>query len=42
MLSLAFVPRWIVLWGLVAIPFYVAAHLLAMYGVIGAVSPSKS
>ena len=29
------VPRWIALWGLVAIPFYVAAHLLAMYAVIG-------
>jgi hypothetical protein len=30
------VPRWIALWGLVAIPFYVAAYLLAMYAVIGA------
>jgi hypothetical protein len=30
------VPRWISLWGLVAIPFYVAGVLLAMYGVIGA------
>ncbi|MGZ4531777.1 MAG: DUF4386 domain-containing protein, partial [Mycobacteriaceae bacterium] len=29
------VPRWIALWGLVGIPFYVAANLLAMYGVIG-------
>ena len=28
------VPRWISLWGLVAIPFYVAAYLLPMYGVI--------
>ena len=28
------VPRWIALWGLAAIPFYVAAYLLAMYGVI--------
>jgi hypothetical protein len=30
------VPRWIALWGLVAIPLYVSAYLLAMYGVIGA------
>ena len=30
------VPRWIALWGLAAIPFYVAAYLLAMYAVIGA------
>jgi hypothetical protein len=30
------VPRWIALWGLAAIPFYVAAFLLAMYAVIGA------
>jgi Domain of unknown function (DUF4386) len=29
------VPRWIALWGFVGIPFYVAAYLLAMYGVIG-------
>ena len=29
------VPRWIALWGLAAIPLYVAAYLLAMYGVIG-------
>ena len=29
------VPRWIAVWGLAAIPFYVAAYLLAMYGVIG-------
>ena len=29
------VPRWITLWGLVGIPLYVAAYLLAMYGVIG-------
>jgi uncharacterized membrane protein len=29
------VPRWIPVWGLVAIPLYVAAALLAMYGVIG-------
>ena len=30
------VPRWIAWWGLVAIPLYVSAYLLAMYGVIGA------
>jgi hypothetical protein len=30
------VPRWIALWGFVAIAFYVAADLLAIYGVIGA------
>lgn len=29
------VPRWISLWGLAAIPFYVVAYLLSMYGVIG-------
>ena len=29
------VPRWIALWGFVAIPRYVAAALLAMYGVVG-------
>ena len=29
------VPRWIALWGLAAIPFYVVAYLLAMYAVIG-------
>jgi deazaflavin-dependent oxidoreductase (nitroreductase family) len=29
------VPRWIAVWGFVGIPFYVAAYLLAMYGVIG-------
>ena len=29
------VPRWIALWGLAAIPIYVAAYLLAMYGAIG-------
>jgi hypothetical protein len=31
----------IALWGLVAIPFYVAADLLAMYGVIGANSSEQ-
>jgi len=35
------VPRWIALWGLVAIPFYAAADLLAMYAVIGAASPAQ-
>jgi Domain of unknown function (DUF4386) len=35
------VPRWIALWGLVAIPLYVAADLLAMYAVIGAASPGQ-
>jgi len=35
------VPRWIALWGLVAIPFYVTANLLAMYAVIGANSSGQ-
>jgi Domain of unknown function (DUF4386) len=35
------VPRWIALWGLVAIPFYVAAYVLAMYAVIGADSSEQ-
>ena len=35
------VPRWIAVWGLVAIVFYVAADLLAMYGVIGADSTEQ-
>ena len=29
------VPRWIAVWGLAAIPLYLAAYLLAMYAVIG-------
>ena len=29
------VPRWISSWGLIGIPLYVAAYLLAMYGVVG-------
>jgi len=29
------VPRWITLWGLMGIPLYAAASLLAMYGAIG-------
>jgi hypothetical protein len=28
-------PRWIVSWGLMAIPLYAVAYLLAMYGVVG-------
>jgi hypothetical protein len=35
------VPRWITLWGLVAIPLYVVADLLAMYAVIGANSSEQ-
>ena len=35
------VPRWISVWGLVAIPFYVAADLLAMYGVLDANSSAQ-
>ena len=30
------VPRWIAVWGLAGVPLYVAAYVLAMYGVIGA------
>jgi hypothetical protein len=29
------VPRWITVWGLLGVPLYVAAYLLAMYGVVG-------
>jgi hypothetical protein len=29
------VPRWIASWGLIGVPLYAAAHLLAMYGVVG-------
>jgi hypothetical protein len=35
------VPRWIAMWGLVAIPLYVVADLLAMYAVIGASSSQQ-
>ena len=35
------VPRWIAMWGLVAIPLYVVADLLAMYAVIGANSSQQ-
>ncbi|MGZ5418854.1 MAG: DUF4386 domain-containing protein [Nocardioides sp.] len=36
------VPRWIALWGLAAIPFYVAAYLLAVYAVIGTNSTAQN
>jgi hypothetical protein len=36
------VPRWIVWWGFVAIPLYVAADLLAMYAVIGVDSTGQN
>lgn len=36
------VPRWIAVWGLAAIPFYVAAYVLAMYAVIGANSTQQN
>ena len=36
------VPRWIALWGLVAIPFYVAADVLALYAVIGVNSTAQN
>ncbi len=35
------VPRWISAWGLVAIPFYVAAYLLPMYGVFDVNAPAQ-
>ena len=35
------VPRWITVWGLVAIPLYVVADLLAMYSVVGANSSQQ-
>jgi hypothetical protein len=35
------VPRWITVWGLVAVLFYVSAVLLAMYAVIGANSSGQ-
>ena len=35
------VPRWIAVWGLVAIPLNVVADLLAMYAVIGANSSQQ-
>ena len=34
-------PRWISAWGLVAIPFYVAAYLLPMYGVLDVNAPAQ-
>lgn len=36
------VPRWIVLWGLAAIPLYVAAYVLPMYTVIGTNSTAQN
>jgi hypothetical protein len=36
------VPRWIALWGLVAIPFFAAADVLAAYGAIGVDSTAQS
>ena len=36
------VPRWIVLWGLLAIPFYVAADVSAVYAVIGVNSTAQN
>lgn len=36
------VPRWIAVWGLAAIPLYVAADLLAMYGVFDANSSAQT
>jgi hypothetical protein len=36
------VPRWITLWGLVAIPFYVAADVLAVYAVIAVNSTAQN
>lgn len=36
------VPRWLVLWGLAAIPLYVAAYLLALYAVIGTNSTAQT
>lgn len=36
------VPRWITLWGLAAIPLYVAAFVLAVYGVIGTSSTTQN
>jgi hypothetical protein len=36
------VPRWIALWGLVGIPFYVAADVLAVYGSIGVDSTAQN
>ncbi|MGN6576888.1 MAG: DUF4386 domain-containing protein [Nocardioides sp.] len=36
------VPRWVSLWGLAAIPLYVAAFVLAMYAVIGTNSTEQN
>ncbi len=36
------VPRWITVWGLAAIPLYVAAYVLAVYGAIGTNSTTQN
>ncbi len=36
------VPHWITVWGLAAIPLYVAAYVLAMYGVFGTDSTAQT
>jgi hypothetical protein len=36
------VPRWIASWGLVGVPLYAAAYLLAMYGTIGTNSSAQN
>ena len=36
------VPRWISMWGLVGVPFYAAAYLLAMYGAVGTNSSAQN
>ena len=36
------VPRWITVWGLAAIPLYVAAYALALYGVVGTDSATQT
>ena len=36
------VPRWIATWGLAAIPLYVVAYLLPMYGVFGSNSAEQN
>ena len=36
------VPRWITLWGFAGIPFYAAAYVLAMYGVVATNSSAQN
>lgn len=36
------VPRWIAVWGLAGVPLYIAAYVLAMYGVIDANSAGQN